>query len=130
RAAWELFRQHHYLNHDLHGSAACFMALWRGQPVAFSAWLHYLMPHGTRPAKREHRTVCLPDYQGVGIGNALSAFCASLFAAHGLRAVSTTSHPAMIQARCRSSLWRMMRSPSLGGHASNRDGPRAKVRHS
>jgi hypothetical protein len=29
-----------------------------------------------RPARREHRTVTLPDYQGAGIGNALSNFVA------------------------------------------------------
>jgi hypothetical protein len=31
----------------------------------------------------------------------------------GYRAVSTTTHPAMIAARCRSPLWRMHRAPSL-----------------
>lgn len=120
RAAWDLFRPHHYLNHHLHASSQCLLALWRGRPVAFSAWLNCLLPRNRRPAKREHRTVCLPDYQGVGIGNALSAFCASLFAAQGFRVVSTTAHPAMIQARLRSPLWKLTRSPSLGGKALNR----------
>jgi len=128
RAAWELFRTHHYLNHELHSSALCFVALWRGRPVAFSAWLNCLLPRNRRPAKREHRTVCLPDYQGVGIGNTLSAFCASLFAALGFRVVSTTSHPAMIQARLRSPLWRLTRLPALGGKAPHR--PQATFRHS
>jgi hypothetical protein len=79
--------------------------------VAFSAWLPFL---GTGPpARREHRTVTLPDYQGVGIGNALSATIASMWAGLGCRARSTTTHPAMIAARHRSGLWIMHRRPSL-----------------
>jgi hypothetical protein len=96
--------------------------------VAFSAWLNCLLPRNRRPTKREHRTVCLPDYQGVGIGHALSGFCASLFAAQGHRVVSTTSHPAMVQARLRSPHWRLTRAPSLGGKTPNR--PPATLRHS
>jgi hypothetical protein len=79
--------------------------------VAFSAWLPFV-GRGTR-ARREHRTVTLPDYQGAGIGNALSCTLASMWKALGYRAVSTTTHPGMIAARCRSSLWHMHRPPSL-----------------
>jgi hypothetical protein len=71
--------------------------------------------------------VTLPDYQGVGIGNALSAFVAALWKALGHRALSTTTHPALIRARCRSPLWRMRRPPSFAtsrggrlGHAVTR----------
>ncbi len=67
------------------------------------------------PTRREHRTVTLPDYQGVGIGNALSAFVAALWTGLGYRVISTTTHPAMIRARCRSPLWHMQRRPSFAG---------------
>jgi hypothetical protein len=70
-------------------------------------------PHPRKPAWRERRTVCLPDFQGVGIGNAMSEFVASLFAATGKPYVSTTSHPAMIRHRVKSPLWRMTRKPGL-----------------
>jgi hypothetical protein len=70
-------------------------------------------PHADRPGWREHRTVCLPDYQGVGIGNAMSEFVASLFAATGLPYRSVTGHPSMIGHRARSPLWRMTRKPGL-----------------
>src|SRR5882672_6065861 len=76
-----------------------------------SAWIHGLVKYGGR---REHRTVTLPDYQGVGIGMAVSSFCAALYSALGQRATSTTSHPAFIAARRRSKDWRMIRDPSLG----------------
>jgi hypothetical protein len=123
-SAWELFAPHHYLSQRHAASAVCFLASWQGRPVAFSSWLPFV---GTGPrARREHRTVTLPDYQGVGIGNALSALVASLWKGLGYRALSTTTHPAMIAARRRSSLWRQTRQRSFaqGGdrlaHATTR----------
>ncbi len=110
-SAWPMFAPHHYLSHALAKSAVCFLASWREQPVAFSAWLPFV---GAGPkTRREHRTVTLPDYQGIGIGNALSDFVASLWLGLGYRAISTTTHPAMIRARLRSPNWRMTRKPSF-----------------
>ncbi len=123
-SAWPLFAPHHYLSGGLAPSAACFLASWQTAPVAFSAWLPFVGKGP--PARREHRTVTLPDYQGIGIGNALSALIASLWKALGYRALSTTTHPALMRARCASPLWRMLRKPSFGGtgdkfqHASRR----------
>jgi GNAT superfamily N-acetyltransferase len=123
-SAWPLFAPHHYLSGELVRSAWCFLTTWQSQPVAFSAWLPFV--GAGPPGRREHRTVTLPDYQGVGIGNALSALIASMWAGLGYRATSTTTHPAMIRARLRSPLWKMTRAPSFaaGGdimkHASSR----------
>jgi hypothetical protein len=92
--------------------------------VAFSSWIPFF---GAGPlTRREHRTVCLPDFQGVGIGNALSATIASMWKALGYRATSTTTHPSMIRSRQKSRLWVMTRNQSLVGsgdiikHASTR----------
>ena len=115
-SAWPLFAPHHYLSDALKCAAAvCFLATWQERPVAFSAWLPFV---GSGPrTRREHRTVTLPDYQGVGIGNALSDCVASLWAGLGYRAISTTTHPAMIRARLRSANWQMHRAPSFAaGH--------------
>lgn len=110
-SAWPLFAPHHYLSGRLSPTAVCFVASWREQPVAFSAWLPFFGP-GPK-TRREHRTVTLPDFQGVGIGNALSDFMGSLWRGLGYRAISTTTHPAMIQCRKRSRHWRLKRKPSL-----------------
>jgi GNAT superfamily N-acetyltransferase len=123
REAWPLFKQHHYLNTELAPAAMCFAAFWNDRPVAFSAWLPLLTRRG---GKREHRTVTLPDYQGVGIGHALSGYIASLWKALGYRATSTTAHPAMIARRLRSPDWRMIRRPGLA-HGNRRSG--MHVRH-
>jgi ABC-type Mn2+/Zn2+ transport system ATPase subunit/GNAT superfamily N-acetyltransferase len=109
RTAWRLFRRHHYLNHDLAVGAKCFVAFWNGEPVAFSSWIHRMTRTCRRHDMREHRTVVLPDFQGIGIGNRLSSFCASIFASAGGRAFSTTSHPGMIHYRHHSPDWRTRR---------------------
>jgi energy-coupling factor transporter ATP-binding protein EcfA2 len=123
-SAWRLFAPHHYLSGALLSSATCFLATWHDEPVAFSAWVPFF--GAGPPRRREHRTVTLPDYQGIGIGNVLSATIAAMWTALGYQATSTTTHPAMIRARLRSPLWQLTRAPSLasGGdvmrHASNR----------
>jgi ABC-type Mn2+/Zn2+ transport system ATPase subunit len=109
---WTLFKPHHYLSGKLHPSSKCFLALYEGRPAAFIAALPF--PHPTRPGWREHRCVCLPEFQGVGIGNAVSEFVAGIFADLGKPYFSTTSHPAMIRHRAKSPLWKLIRAPSLG----------------
>lgn len=121
--AWRLFHHHHYLSSRLSPGAVCFLATWQDRPVAFSAWVTALTKHGGR---REHRTVTLPDYQGVGMGMALSNWCAALWKALGLRATSTTTHPAFLAARLRSPDWRLLRQPSLAG---SREKARLRLRH-
>ncbi len=107
--AWHLFQHHHYLDTSLNKSAKCFVAFWRGRPVAFASAIH--APH-RRSFWREHRTVCLPDFQGVGIGNALSEFVGGVMKCLGKPYMSTTGNPAMIRHRARSPLWKMKRAPS------------------
>ena len=85
--------------------------------------LHF--PHAIASRWREHRTVCLPDYQGVGIGNALSEFVASMFRATGKPYSSVTSNPAMIYHRAKSKNWNMRATPNLHrpiGKTSSRPG--------
>lgn len=103
KSAWQLFRRHHYLNTSIQRSAQCFAAFWDETPVAFSAWVRQ------NEKMREHRTVVLPDYQGLGIGNRLSEYLAGVWRAKGFEARSVTSHPAMLRHRSRSPLWRRVR---------------------
>lgn len=103
--AWPLFSGHHYLSRTLHRAAKCFVALWNGNPVAFASCLPAM---GYKGMRREHRTVVLPDFQGVGIGNALSAWLGGFLKGQGLRFTSVTSHPAMVRHRVKSPLWRCL----------------------
>lgn len=109
RNAWCLFRKYHYLDSSLHPSANCFLAFVEKQPAALTAVIYF--PHPQSPSYREHRTVCLPDFQGVGIGNALSEYVAALYSCkHSY--TSVTGHPAMIRHRAQSPNWKMTRKPS------------------
>lgn len=113
-SAWELFRKYHYLDSGINKSAICFVAFWREEPVAFTAILHHPTNH-VRNMKREHRTVCLPDFQGAGIGNAVSNYIGQLFKSAGFKYISITGHPALIRSRAKSKIWKMKKKPTIKG---------------
>ena len=115
RTAWKLFRHHHYLNTELHRSAACFCGFIEGQPATFCAVLPF--PHAIRPGWRLHRLVCLPDFQGVGLGTAMSDFVASLYRASGKPVFRTAGHPAVMHHCAKSPVWKMNRAPSRTSNA-------------
>lgn len=117
-SAWQLFRKHHYLNTEINKAAICFVALWDDVPVAFSSWLPFVHSQ-KKNTKREHRTVTLPDYQGVGIGNAVSNYCCSMWRGLGYDAISTTSHPAMIKSRNKSPLWKITKKAIMTSRGGN-----------
>lgn len=109
-SAWQLFRKYHYLDTNINKAARCYIAFLFNKPVCFVAILPNL---GTKNTWREHRTVVLPDFQGVGIGNQCSQLIASMCLGIGKRFTSTTSHPAMISYRARSDAWKMTKSPGF-----------------
>jgi ABC-type lipoprotein export system ATPase subunit len=103
RDKWNIFEKHHYLSHSLHRSACCYIGVIDNRPVVFTA---VMQQFGFKGVRREHRTVCLPDFQGVGIGNAFSEFIAEEYIKQGYKYKSTTSHPAMIRHRAESKKWK------------------------
>ena len=103
--AWELFRNHHYLTGDINKGARCFLAIWNEVPVGFNAVIPF--PSGSvRNAWRGHRTVILPDFQGMGIGVRLSDAIGEIMIAEGKRYFSKTAHPRLGEYREASSKWR------------------------
>lgn len=103
--AWAMFSQHHYLSHKLNPAARCWIALWNDTPVGFVSALAF--PNGNfKNAWREHRTVVLPDYQGLGLGVRISDAVAQMFVDQGCRYFSKTSHPRMGGYRNASWRWR------------------------
>ncbi len=121
RSAWQLFRKHHYLDTALQSNAQCYVAFWQDRPVAFAA--ASVFPHPkAKNIMREHRLVCLPDYQGVGIGNALSAWMGSMYRAQGRRYRSISTHPSVNNSRAKSSLWRRVNVAKAGDILASRSG--------
>ena len=103
--AWEMFRQHHYLDANLNKSARCWLAVWDGVPVGFSAII--AMPNGNlKRAWRGHRTVVLPDFQGLGIGVRISDAMGEIVLLDGGRYFSKTANHRMGQYRESSPLWK------------------------
>lgn len=111
RQAWDLFKSHHYLSATLSTSARCFLGTIDQQPAAFCGVVSFC--HGTRSGWRAHRTVCLPDFQGIGIGNRLVEFVAGMYISTGKPFYATTGHPALTYYRARSPMWKMNRKPSI-----------------
>lgn len=107
RRAWRLFSQHHYLDtKDLSSSSECYIGLLDDQtPVAFVAVLNAL---ARRRHKRLSRIVTLPDYQGIGIGAAMSNAVAEYLQRKKNAVTITTTHPAMIHAFHRSPRWNLV----------------------
>ena len=117
---WELFKQHHYLSHDLTTSARCYLATLDGQPCAFVStapspglpWSPFKAdPKRAKhhvpglPRWRESRLVVLPAYQGLGIGNMVSNAVAAAHVRNGHQYFSRTAHPKMVRSRQRSAEW-------------------------
>jgi GNAT superfamily N-acetyltransferase len=104
-AMWPMFARHHYLS-DRYAGHGAIIGLLDDRPVAFASFIAY--PSGTipQPARREHRTVVLPDYQGMGIGVRVSEFLGTMMLRDGYRFFSKTSHPRMGEYRNISPLWK------------------------
>lgn len=101
-SAWRLFGVHHYLNREISRSAHLWVANVAGRPAAALA----ILPHpAVKPGWRFHRLVCLPDYQGVGIGVALGDHLAAAYAANGRSVYRRMSHPAVVAHCAKSANW-------------------------
>jgi ABC-type transporter Mla maintaining outer membrane lipid asymmetry ATPase subunit MlaF len=125
-SVWQVFKGHHYLSADLHKASRIYLATIEGQPAAMTAVMAF--PHKMRNLWREHRTVVLPDFQGIGLGNRLSEHVGDLLLSQGMNYTSVTSHPAMIHYRAKSKKWIMTREPSR--IARNKQDKIGKVAHS
>lgn len=106
RQVWPIFAPHHYLTQSLLPSAHCWTAWWGETLVGFASTIPF--PHGSiKNARRGHRTVVLPDFQGLGIGVRLSDAIADLnVRVMGKRYFSKTAHPRMGEYRDRHPNWK------------------------
>lgn len=103
--AWSMFRPHHYLSGDINKSSRCWLAIWNDEPVGFSSVIAF--PNGAiENAWRGHRTVILPDFQGLGIGVRLSDAMGEIHISEGKRYFSKTAHPRLGEYREASPLWK------------------------
>ena len=103
--AWRIFGKYHYLSSKFNKAATCYVAQIEGKYVGMASFLAF--PNGAlKDAWRGHRTIVLPEFQGMGIGNALSEAIANHITKNGARFFSKTSHPSMGLHREKSTLWK------------------------
>lgn len=117
RAAWKLFRDHHYLSHDLANSSRVFLGyvtLDDGEE-RLAAFLALMPVAGHKGWWRSHRTVVLPDMQGLGIGNRFQeAVAEQIWVKERKRFRVTTSAPGMVHyCRKRPHSWRLAMAPKM-----------------
>lgn len=102
---WPMFSKHHYLTGEISKGARCWVGVINDRPVCFGASLP--LPHKLlHKAWRGHRTVVLPDYQGMCIGPRFSELIAAFHLSEGCRYFSKTAHPALGKYRDKSPAWK------------------------
>jgi len=140
---WKHFREHHYKDHRLKGDSVSFVGLVNGRAAAFTAItiepLHFVLrgalsglwpdDHGypdpwtstssPRLLFREHRTVVLPDFQGMGLAPLLCDAVGQYFLHMGHDFTSQTVHPFYGSYRDRSPFWQALPSNRTESSAIN-----------
>jgi len=102
---WDMFKKYHYLDTKMSLSGHYYVGLIGDKPVAFHAVLHSTN-RDIHSYWRGHRTVVLPEFQGMGIGTRFSDAIAEFYVSKGLRYFSKTAHPSFGEHREKSPLWR------------------------
>jgi ABC-type lipoprotein export system ATPase subunit/GNAT superfamily N-acetyltransferase len=102
---WRYFSKYHYLDTSMSRSVHCYVLLLGDKPIGFHAAIHSTN-RDIHSYWRGHRTVILPEFQGMGIGTKFSDAIAELYVSRGMRYFSKTAHPSFGEHRERSPLWR------------------------
>lgn len=105
REYWKVFSKYHYLNHDINVAARVWVCFANGKLAGFTSALSF--PHPRKKGFwRLHRSVVLPDYQGVGIATALRLRVCEELEAEGKKVMTTTSNRAMIASMRKTPQWK------------------------
>ena len=107
RSYWKYFAPHHYLTGDIPNHTQTFLVRWKetGKIIGFTSC--HTLPSGTMTdAYIGSRTVCLPQFQGMGMGIKINELLAQYKVGQGKRYFVKTSHPVVGEYHERSSNWR------------------------
>ena len=125
---WRYFSKYHYLDSAISKSAHYYVLLLGDKPIGFHAAIHSTN-RDIHSYWRGHRTVILPEFQGMGIGTAFSDAIAEMYVSRGMRYFSKTAHPSFGEHREKSELWRPTSTnrQSRKGSYLNKDGSVRKM---
>ena len=102
---WRVFEKFHYLDSSINKAARCYAGFWNERLVVFGAVL--ASPNGyIKRGWRGHRTVVLPDFQGMGIGTRFSDAIGQMYIEDGCRYFSKCMNPVFGKYRENSPLWK------------------------
>lgn len=113
RSVWRRFSRFHYLTADVHKGARFLVTLVAGEPVACNAILFRPSAGKAKNIWASSRIVCLPDWQGLGLGLMLSETTGAALKALGYRYRSYPAHPALIRVRMKSKAFKMIKRPGV-----------------
>jgi energy-coupling factor transporter ATP-binding protein EcfA2/GNAT superfamily N-acetyltransferase len=119
---WAVFSKYHYLSHSHNNAARVFIATINDNIFGFCSVLPFPHPK-LKNHWKEHRTVVLPDYQGIGLGHLLSNNIAEILKNNNKGFISTSSNPAFINSRKNDKKWvitRIGRTSSGSGKIQNK----------
>lgn len=107
---WRLFHRHHYLSAEISPSAQVYLAWCKlNESWQLFGFFSTMPAMGMVGWRRGHRTVVLPDFQGLGLGNKMIELVAQwLWETKKTRFRATTSAPQIVNyRRKRPSKWRL-----------------------
>ena len=108
---WRMFAKYHYLSHSFNIAAKTYVATINGVIAAFTSALPFPHPK-LKNTWKGHRTVVLPDFQGIGLGQIITDYVAQRFLDKGKQFITTISTPSFIHQRKKSNKWITTRLPS------------------
>jgi ABC-type lipoprotein export system ATPase subunit/GNAT superfamily N-acetyltransferase len=104
---WTRFAKFHYMNEEISKGANCWIAMWGDAIVGFTSIIPF--PHGSiKRGWREHRTVVIPDFQGLGIGSRIGDAIGQYLINDGKQFYSKTANIKLISYRNNSKLWKLV----------------------
>jgi ABC-type lipoprotein export system ATPase subunit/GNAT superfamily N-acetyltransferase len=103
-SAWKIFKQHHYLTHEVNKSCSFYLFQWNFKPIAICAVLP--TPRNNNPhGKSISRIVVLPDYQGLGIGSEICNMIGGIYKNQNNDLYIKTANPALGEYFNKSKQW-------------------------
>jgi ABC-type lipoprotein export system ATPase subunit/predicted acetyltransferase len=103
-SCWKMFKDHHYLTHNVNKSCSFYLFEWDSKPIGICAVLS--TPRNNNSfGKSISRIVVLPDYQGLGIGSQICNTIGGMYKNQNNDLYIKTANPALGEYFNKSNLW-------------------------